>query len=159
MNLRIAAAGIFVALTALASARTIDLSGDWKVELDNDTTTHLITLPGTTDLAGLGVPNVLEPELKKPQLLRLTRKNRFIGRATYSRTVHIDGDMAGKPLELKFEDLGKAHGGEAVGLLHAHGGGVGLVAVDVDLGGSGGGHRVVNTRAAYARTAAHQGAA
>lgn len=103
MNLRIAAAGIFVALTALASARTIDLSGDWKVELDNDTTTHLITLPGTTDLAGLGVPNVLEPELKKPQLLRLTRKNRFIGRATYSRTVHIDGDMAGKPLELKFE--------------------------------------------------------
>ena len=103
MNLRIAAAGIFVVLTALVSARTIDLSGDWKVELDNDTTTHLITLPGTTDLAGLGVPNVLEPELKKPQLLRLTRKNRFIGRATYSRTVHIDGDMAGKPLELKFE--------------------------------------------------------
>ena len=86
-----------------AAGQSVDVGGDWRVRLSGDSTWHAITLPGTTDQAGLGVPNTLEAAMTKPQLLRLTRKNRFVGPAEYTRTVTIGKDMAGKPLELTLE--------------------------------------------------------
>lgn len=87
----------------LMSEERIDLAGQWSVVLDNDGSRHEITLPGTTDDAGIGVPDSLTPALTKPQLLHLTRKNRYVGTATYSRTVNIPKEMAGKPLRLRLE--------------------------------------------------------
>lgn len=84
---------------------TLDLSGTWQVSLDSMATFQSITLPGTTDAAGLGTPNSLEPALEKPQLLHLTRKHSFVGAAFYRRTVHIPRAMAHKPLTLTLERI------------------------------------------------------
>lgn len=67
------------------------------------TGTHQITLHGTTDLAGIGEPDTLQPALTKPQLLRLTRRNSYIGPARYSRSIEIPKEMAGKALRLELE--------------------------------------------------------
>ena len=87
----------------MCGGRTIDLSGKWNVSLGSDTAVHAISLPGTTDQAGLGIKSDLQPELTKPQLLRLTRKHRHVGPAYYKRRIDIPADMAGKPLELVLE--------------------------------------------------------
>lgn len=92
-----------IAATFLCGAQTIDLSGEWQVRLGADSTAYAIHLPGTTDLAGLGKRSELEPELSKPQLLRLTRRNSYIGPACYVRRIEVPADMAGKPLELMLE--------------------------------------------------------
>ncbi|WP_294592203.1 hypothetical protein [uncultured Rikenella sp.] len=88
------------AVSMLCHARErIDLAGEWKVELGGYPAAT-ITLPGTTDAAGLGRPDTLRPALKQPQLLYLTRRHRYEGPATYSRTFELSSGMAGKPLEL-----------------------------------------------------------
>lgn len=97
-----------------AGAKTLDLSGRWSVALDSldrglaegyasADFTDVINLPGTTDMAGLGTPNALEPELAKPQLLRLTRRHSYIGPAWYTRIVSIPASMAGRPLDIMLE--------------------------------------------------------
>lgn len=97
-----------------AAAETLDLSGRWTVALDSldrgmaegYTSTDFadaINLPGTTDMAGLGTPNTLKPELTKPQMLRLTRRHSYIGPAWYTRTVDIPASMAGRPLDIELE--------------------------------------------------------
>ena len=80
----------------------IDLSGEWKVSLDNKGN-QTIMLPNTLDGAGIGKPNTLSPALTKPQLSRLTRKHSFIGKAKYQRDIVINKEMAGKTLELMLE--------------------------------------------------------
>ena len=80
----------------------IDLSGEWTVTLDSGNPTAII-LPGTLDDAGIGEPNTLTPMLQKPQLSRLTRKHSYIGVARYERTISINKELAGKPLELLLE--------------------------------------------------------
>lgn len=90
-------------LSLLPAAAQVNLAGDWTVVLQGDPQPHAITLPGTTDLAGIGVPDTLSPLLQKPQLLHLTRKNSFVGKAEYSRPITITREMAGKPLRLSFE--------------------------------------------------------
>ena len=82
---------------------TVDLSGEWEVSLDSLSTFHPIQLPGTTDLAGLGIPHRLKPEMEKPQLLHLTRKHSFIGAAWYRRTFTVPESMANRPLTLSLE--------------------------------------------------------
>ena len=92
----------------------IDLSGTWTVALDSTDTgldrgwencafDQPITLPGTTDDAGLGTPNTLEPKLEKPQLLHLTRKHSYIGPAWYTREVEIPEAWSGRRVELSLE--------------------------------------------------------
>lgn len=81
----------------------IDLSGDWQVSLDSLKTFQHMSLPGTTDLAGLGTPNTLGPAITSPQINRLTRKHSFLGAAYYERTFSIPASMAGKPLVLTLE--------------------------------------------------------
>lgn len=86
-----------------ATSQSLDLSGQWTVTLGDDATSHAIMLPTTTDIAGLGTPDTLKPLLQKPQLLRLTRRNSFVGRARYTRTIDIPVEMASKPLALTLE--------------------------------------------------------
>lgn len=62
-----------------------------------------MALPGTTDLAGLGEPNTLEPGITSPQINRLTRRHSFLGAAFYDRSFEVPQAMAGKPLKLKLE--------------------------------------------------------
>lgn len=81
----------------------IDISGIWDVKLNGISGESRISLPGTTDDAGLGIADTLSPLLQKPQLLHLTRKNRFIGNATYTRQVNIPKEMSGKPLRISLE--------------------------------------------------------
>ncbi len=85
------------------AAAKIDISGKWNVKLENIDGTYSISLPGTTDDAGLGIADTLSPLLQKPQLLHLTRKNRFVGNAKYSREINIPKQMAGKPMRLRLE--------------------------------------------------------
>lgn len=84
---------------------SIDLSGQWQVSLDSLQTFQAISLPGNLDLAGLGTPNTLTPNLTKPQLLHLTRKHSFVGAAFYRRTIDIPKKMEDKPLTLTLERI------------------------------------------------------
>lgn len=79
------------------------LAGDWRVVLSDAAGERPIRLPGTTDEAGYGTPNTLEPSVAKPQILHLTRKHDFLGEARYTRRVTIPADWKNKPVELSFE--------------------------------------------------------
>ena len=95
---------VFAVLAVSCTKRdSIDLSGTWQVSLDSLSTFQPITLPGTTDLAGLGTPNTLEPGITGEQIKRLRRKHSFIGAAFYQREITVPESMAGKPLALKLE--------------------------------------------------------
>ncbi len=99
------------ALSCSTPSSTIDLAGEWGVKLDSLDEGYspdidfaaTIKLPGTTDDAGLGVANTLTPELAKPQLTYLTRKNRYVGAAIYNREISIPSNWSGKDFELSLE--------------------------------------------------------
>lgn len=78
----------------------MDLGGEWNVYLADLDTTAVITLPGTTDMAGLGEPNRLLPDLTKPQLLHLTRKHSYVGPAYYEKEIFVPSGFSGKDLTL-----------------------------------------------------------
>lgn len=97
-----------------AKTDILDLSGKWTVHLDssyNDLTKKtesvnykgFINLPGTTDDAKIGLPNTLLPALEKPQVLRLTRKNSFIGKAVYTRSIVLPKGAKKRSVIIKFE--------------------------------------------------------
>ena len=99
---------------AFAADGKLDLSGIWQVHLDSSGTglqqnrhnsafEQPIKLPGTTDDAGLGIANTLTPKLEKPQVLRLTRKNSYVGPAWYTREIIIPKNWKNKQLTLKLE--------------------------------------------------------
>lgn len=92
----------------------ISLAGEWQVALDStdvgvaekwfdQSFDDKITLPGTTDEAGYGIPNALAPSIQKPQILHLTRKNSYIGPVWYAREISIPSHWEGKSIELKLE--------------------------------------------------------
>lgn len=108
--------GFFFGLLLPISAFTpkIDLAGSWQVKPDSTDSgisnrwhatglEHSIQLPGTTDDAKLGVPDTLQPRLEKPQVLRLTRRNSYVGAAWYTRTVSIPKEWKNKVVVLKLE--------------------------------------------------------
>lgn len=110
---------LFIALFVNCSSATdhqsnykINLSGKWSFSLDSTDVgiaenwfakkLHgTISLPGTTDDAGAGIPNTLEPKLEKPQILRLTRKNSYVGAAWYQKKVSIPQNWKNKNISLK----------------------------------------------------------
>lgn len=106
---------LLLGISGISSAQNlVDLSGSWALALDSldvgekerwyqQSFSDNINLPGTTDLAGKGIPNQLTPKLEKPQLLRLTRKNSYVGAAWYNREIDVPKSMAGQPLELSLE--------------------------------------------------------
>ena len=96
---------LLLSLAATAQL-SIDLSGEWKVNLlqnGKQSDAMKVVLPGTLDDASIGEVNSLEPMLQKPQLSRLTRKHSFIGTAIYQRDIYITHEMAAQPLQLLFE--------------------------------------------------------
>ncbi len=101
-------------LATYGGEQVIDLSGIWSFRLDstdvgirekwfNKTFVDQIKLPGTTDDGNFGIPNQLLPELKKKQLLRLTRKNSYVGVAWYSKKIEIPKSWKNKSVVLKLE--------------------------------------------------------
>lgn len=96
------------------NSSAISLAGEWQVALDSADVgvaekwfdrsfTDKISLPGTTDEAGYGIPNALPPSIGKPQILHLTRKNSYVGPAWYSREITIPSKWKGQSIELKLE--------------------------------------------------------
>lgn len=90
---------------------SISLSGQWNICLDSldrgyipqFDSESLISLPGTTDQAGLGEANSLKPALTKPQLTYLTRRHRYVGPAWYSRKFTIPHTWKNKECMLHLE--------------------------------------------------------
>jgi hypothetical protein len=104
----------FVASTALA-ADCLSLAGSWRFRRDDENvgvgqrwfaaslpgapdSPGTIRLPGTTDQAKAGLPN-----LKKPTLDGLYRPNVYTGAAWYQRDVEIPAAWRGKHLSLLLE--------------------------------------------------------
>jgi hypothetical protein len=92
----------------------MDLSGKWNFKIDSTnigisekwfikTFDEQLNLPGTLDDARKGNPNKLIPELKRPQVSHLTRKNSYVGVAWYSRDITIPADWKNKKITLKLE--------------------------------------------------------
>ena len=79
----------------------LDLSGEYSVKVDG--TEFSINLPSTLDMAGIGTPSTLTPSLDKQVLQHLTRKVSYIGTADYEREIHINSEMANRPLTFHFE--------------------------------------------------------
>lgn len=99
----IIAALIICAASCAPQGNQINLSGKWTVSLDSLATFQGITLPGTTDDAGLGEADTLKPALHLPQLQSLRRKHSFIGEAFYQRNFYVPEKLEGKPLYLTLE--------------------------------------------------------
>ncbi|MDD4970872.1 MAG: glycoside hydrolase family 2 [Paludibacter sp.] len=100
--------------SGLWAANKIDLKGVWRFKLDSTdvgisqkwftgTLSDQINLPSTTDDAGIGVPNILLPELRRPQVSHLTRKNSYLGVAWYSRDISVPASWKDKTITLKLE--------------------------------------------------------
>lgn len=83
--------------------KTIDLSGIWKFQLDeeklgvNSTFNDTIILPGTTSYSKKGKKN------EKAELGFLTEEYKFEGYAWFSRTIDIPADASGKNYFLYLE--------------------------------------------------------
>lgn len=103
-----------LAQNTVAKNVVLQLSGKWSVYLDssyNDLTKSnqrinykgFMHFPGTTDDASIGLPNTLQPALEKPQVLRLTRKNSFIGKAIYSRSFSLPKGVKKRSVLIKLE--------------------------------------------------------
>ncbi len=131
---------LLLSINTEAVNNKINLSGTWNFKLDStdlglaqkwysSQLPDKINLPGTTDDAGFGIPNTLKPELEKPQVLHLTRKNSYVGAAWYSKEVNIPKNWASKNIMLKLERViwesrvwvdGKAIEGKQESLTTAH---------------------------------------
>ena len=105
---------IFQLIACAPSHISLDLSGKWNIRLDSTDIGikeawqgklygQAIKLPGTTDDAGLGTPNSLEPALQKPQLLYLTRLHNYVGVAWYTKEISIPESWKDKELFLNLE--------------------------------------------------------
>ncbi len=98
-----------------SSVNEISLEGEWTVTLDslnvgmdeNWASKKLegvpIQLPGTLDIAGLGIENTQVPVMDNSVLWGLTRKHQYIGAAWYQNEVEIPASWEGKNLELELE--------------------------------------------------------
>lgn len=93
---------------------TISLKGIWNVRLDLEnkgdeegwaviTDGSSIILPGTLDDAGIGVPNMIQPDMSTESLVRLRRKHTYIGNAWYTKVINIPEDWEGAHVFLELE--------------------------------------------------------
>ncbi|MCC8119215.1 MAG: beta-glycosidase [Bacteroidales bacterium] len=87
------------ALGAQAERHTIDLSGQWRLSLDNiENYQGIVSLPGTTDTNGKGNPLV-----DRTETTHLSRKHSYVGPAWYTRTVEIPENWVGYDIVLTLE--------------------------------------------------------
>lgn len=88
----------------LLQAQILQLSGSWTlVDTASVAVNRTVHLPGTLDDATVGMPNTLPVAMGREQLRHLTRRHRFVGTATYTRSITIPKRMAGRPLLLELE--------------------------------------------------------
>lgn len=92
---------ILIQTTSICAQQRIDLSGEYTVIINGQK--HMISLPSTLDMAGIGTPTLLTPSLDKQVLQHLTRKVSYIGTADYEREICITSEMANRPLTFHFE--------------------------------------------------------
>ena len=82
-------------ISAAAQHSTIDLSGQWRLSLDPDSTgiskgfpttlsNDIVVLPGTTDNNKKGIKND-----KKDETTHLSRHFSYFGKAWYLRTIYV----------------------------------------------------------------------
>ncbi len=99
---------IFAVVQSEAAQHTVDLSGTWSFQLDeNDIGLQekwfekdlrdAILLPGSTDERGFGT------NAREPERTRLTREHRYLGPAWYQRSIEIPEREAGDHIELVLE--------------------------------------------------------
>lgn len=108
----------FLSLLFVACERVdtsfITLEGEWNVALDsldigesrgwaNKNFSEKMSLPGTTDDAGLGTPDTLKLALRKPQLSHLTRRHSYIGAVWYTREFEVPSSIKDKHISLSLE--------------------------------------------------------
>lgn len=109
-------AAVFLNSGLLMAQETQSLAGEWQVRLDSKVVglsqnwiapevqfEQTMTLPGTTDEAGLGVDLAMQPVVSKEGLARLHRKHSFIGPVWYRRTIEIPEDWKGHRISLSLE--------------------------------------------------------
>ena len=111
---------LFLGLNAVslmaASPETVSLSGEWQIRLDPkneglsgnwaqaglpsavEGQKSSIHLPGSTDQAGIGIPNPVAPSLSG-----LYRPIVYTGPAWFERTIEIPADWSGKRVKLLLE--------------------------------------------------------
>jgi beta-galactosidase/beta-glucuronidase len=93
--------------TGLRAATTIDLSGEWQVNLQApagaDSGWRPIRLPGTLTDAGIGEPLKLRPELTLATLARLQTTFSYVGPAWYRRSIDVPMEWAGRRIVLEIE--------------------------------------------------------
>ena len=105
-SITLLAAGCCLLLAFVSCQKgTIDLKGTWDVLLEDTATpppstafSGQISLPGTTDLAGLGT----EPE-RMDETGHLTRRHSYAGKAWYRRSITIPKAWKEKPVWLILE--------------------------------------------------------
>ncbi|MEY4490149.1 MAG: Beta-galactosidase [Verrucomicrobiota bacterium] len=114
MNHFIKMTGLVMTLCGYASSAPADLSGQWKLMLDQGdggvtaspaclNFTDSIHLPNTLTLAGKGQPLALAPELGKASLVNLHQRFSFVGPAWYQRDIEVPGDWSDRDVQLELE--------------------------------------------------------
>lgn len=89
---------------------SLPLNGQWELCLDSLNSPmealHFnlgVTLPGTLDEAGIGKPDHRSPQMKREVMLHLTRKQVYIGKAWYRKTIEIPKNFSNQQAILKLE--------------------------------------------------------
>ncbi len=101
-------------LSHLSATESLDLSGEWKLALDQDdkllpqspdqwSFNDTIRLPGTLTLAGKGTPLKLEPRLDKETLKSLHQRFSYVGPAWYQREIDVPADWTNRTVILELE--------------------------------------------------------
>ena len=96
-----------------ADAHSIDLSGQWSLELDPAASSselspdkHLeVSLPGTLNEACVGEPLNMKPEMIREVMLHLQQKHSFVGKASYRKTIEVPFIPEGTRAILKMERI------------------------------------------------------
>ena len=101
--------GLLMALSAsspcLAEGERISLAGTWQLATDSAQYRYTISLPGSTDEAGVGKEHVAGTPLYigRPETWQLARKRVHIGPAWYTREVEVPASWEGKQVTLSLE--------------------------------------------------------
>lgn len=101
--------GLLMTLSAsspcLAEGERISIAGTWQLATDSAQYRYTISLPGSTDEAGVGKEHVAGTPLYigRPETWQLARKRVHIGPAWYTREVEVPASWKGKQMTLSLE--------------------------------------------------------
>ncbi|WP_373524170.1 sugar-binding domain-containing protein [Aquiflexum sp.] len=108
--------GLFV-FSCQSVEKELSLAGNWHVALDsmdvgenekwfeNFPNSEIMEVPGTLDMADLGIKNNLEPTLTNEVLSHLARKRQYIGKAWFQKSIQIPSEWKDQEIELTLERI------------------------------------------------------